>query len=84
MGHLEDTENENAKEDLIRAAAALAGEEPPVAVQRSDSAVAEEASDDFMSRNLGEGRRAATAGGWFPLTPQAPTHFAHETGEVMV
>ncbi|KAI9999123.1 hypothetical protein PInf_003941 [Phytophthora infestans] len=38
----------------------------------------------FVPRDLGEGQRAATAGGWFPLTPQAPTHFAHETGEVMV
>ncbi|EEY66178.1 copper amine oxidase, putative [Phytophthora infestans T30-4] len=38
----------------------------------------------FVTRDLGEGQRAATAGGWFPLTPQAPTHFAQETGEAMV
>ncbi|KAI9992923.1 hypothetical protein PInf_014865 [Phytophthora infestans] len=38
----------------------------------------------FVPRDLGEGQRAATVGGWFPLTPQAPTHFAHGTGEVMV
>ncbi|KAI9991501.1 hypothetical protein PInf_001128 [Phytophthora infestans] len=38
----------------------------------------------FVTRDLGEGQRAATAGGWFPLTPQAPTHFTQETGEVMV
>ncbi|KAI9982310.1 hypothetical protein PInf_008228 [Phytophthora infestans] len=38
----------------------------------------------FVQRNLGEGQRATTAGRWLPLTPQAPTHFAHETGEVMV
>ncbi|KAI9982012.1 hypothetical protein PInf_009800 [Phytophthora infestans] len=38
----------------------------------------------FVTRDLGEGQRAATASGWFPLTPQAPTYFAQETGEVMV
>ncbi|KAI9990454.1 hypothetical protein PInf_021442 [Phytophthora infestans] len=38
----------------------------------------------FVTRDLGEGQRAATAGGWFPLTPQAPTHFAQETGEVVL
>ncbi|KAI9992836.1 hypothetical protein PInf_014749 [Phytophthora infestans] len=38
----------------------------------------------FVTRDLGEGQRAATAGGWFPLTPQAPTYLAQETGEVMV